>query len=758
MDPDAALADAYERFGDIDEIRAACLDAEDDHPLRLAGRVALRVGMLAVGFGAIALAFALVQSVLLQPLRFTDADRLVRFGEGWDDAEVKASTFAEWRDQSSAFDDIVAFSAGEYTLTGNDLPVSVRAMEIGDRYFDVFGVDPVLGRTFEPEEVEATPQPLLLISEALWETRFRRSTRVLGRSVALNGQPHTIVGVIPVEGQLSHVVDLWIPLALDPADASSMVYTVGRMRAGVHLDEARADIASITERLTVPDEAASITPFSPLHDLYEAPVRSTILLLLVVSGLILVLVWATVFQRSFDQSPIGRASGTATTRHTWMEAFAMTGVAAVLGGGLAVGVHRLTYVALFERWGPLFAPPGLAVVGVVLALAVATAVGLVVAQHLASWRETAQVWRRWMEHSLVVGSTAAMVVLLVVVVQQHRDVWSEPRPALGLDDQGLYVADLAVSGEMFVEGADARMRDVLDQVREVPGVEAASIGWAVPFHREERLLGHEVLLQPDSASRRIAAAIELVGTDYLNTVGVDLAEGRMADAWTPESPAREVVVSEAFAAHAWPGQPAIGQSIDIDADGLIRTVVGVVEDVHYATLEPDMPVAYIPHAEFGLGQATLVVRATEAGVSGLSSAVRYAAYRVDSEIAVGPLGSVREARAQASRSTRIRLNLLAGMAGIGLVCVLLGVVHLILGRERHRLIWNEAEEGVTWRRGLVAVGLGLGLGVAVAAVATRELAWLGGVDPLTVGIAAVGTGGLLAVASWIVAQRVLRAA
>ncbi|GAB5536081.1 MAG: ABC transporter permease [Rubricoccaceae bacterium] len=757
MDSADALADAHERFGDIDEIRMACLDAEDDHPLRLAGRVALRVGMLGVGFGAIALAFALVQSVLLQPLRFDDADRLVRFGEGWDNARVKASTFVEWRDRSSSFDDLVALDATEYTLTGRDFPLRTRAMRIGDRYFELFSVDPVLGRTFTSDEVEGTPGSVVLLSEALWESRYRRSPTILGRQIVLNGQEHTVVGVMPEQGQLSHVVDLWVPLPIDEADAQATVYTVGRLRDGISLDQARAEIDAITEHLAVPDLAASTTPFNPLQDLYATPVRSTILLLLVVSTLILILVWATVFQRAFDRSPLGRAAGAATSKQAWMEAFAMAGVAAVLGGGLAVGVHRLTYDALSERGGDLFAPPGLAVVGVVLVLAVATAVGLVAAQQMASWREAARPWRQWMEHGLVVGSTAAMVVLLVVVVQQHREVWSEPRVASGLDDQGLYVASLTLAGDLTIESANTRMEEVLGRVREVPGVETAEVGWAVPFHREERLLRHEVLLLPDS--RRMVTALELVGADYLRTIGANLVEGRNATTSTPDTPAREVVISEAFAAHAWPGGAALGKAIDIDADGIVRTVVGVVEDVPYATLRPDMPVAYIPYTEFGLGQAALVVRAPEGGTSGLKSAVRRAVYQADPSVAVEPLVAVRDARARAGRSTTTRLGLLAGMAGIGLVCVMLGVIHLIFGWERHRVLWDNADGVEVWRRGLGAVALGLALGVAVAAVATRELAWLGGgVDGVTVGVAALGTGAILVVTRWVAAMRVPRSA
>ena len=750
MDPEAALADARARFGDFDEIHSACLDAEADHPIRLAGRVVLRVGMLAVGFGAVALAFALVQSALIQPLRFPDADRLVRFGEGWGDARVQASTFQTWREQSASFEALIAFNAREHTLTRSGLPVQVRAMQIGEGYFDVFGVDPVVGRTFAPDETEATPRPVVLLSEALWERRFRRAPSVLGRSLRLDGHSYTVVGVIPEQGQLSHGVDVWTPLPLDPARPSAMVYVVGRLRDGRTLDQARAELASI--ELAVADPAVLRTSFNPLHDLYAAPLRSTILLLLAVSALILVLVWATLFRRTFDRSPLGRASGVSRPSRAWLEAFALTAAGAVLGGALATGVHRLTYDALFDRAGTLFAPPGAALLGVVGVLMAVTAVGLVAAQQMAGWREAVQPWRRWAEQGLVVGSTAALVVVLAVVVQQHRTVWAEPTPAHGWDDRGLYVADLAVSGDWVVAGSTARMNRVLDRVRGLPGVEAASIGWAVPFHSEHRLVSHPVDLLSDAPARRMTAAVDLMAEAYLETLRVALVEGREAAAAGPESPAREAMVNASFAAQAWPGETALGQRIDVGADGLIRTVVGVVEDVHYATRAPQPPVVYIPVEGFELAQGGLIVRAPDLGASGLSVAVRRAAFQADAEMAVTPLRAVGELRAEAEQATMTRLRLLAGMAGLGLVCVLLGVVPLAMDRARDRMRGRGAfPQGLG---GGVAVGIGVGAALAVAA--PRGLAWLGEVDALTVAVAAGVAGGLLMGASWIAARQALR--
>ncbi|MEO0557618.1 MAG: ABC transporter permease [Bacteroidota bacterium] len=734
-----ALADAHDRFGDIDAIREACLDAEDDHPLRLASRAALRVGMLAVGFGAIALAFALVQSVLLQPLRFQDADRLVRFGEGWDDARIQASTFAEWRDRSTSFEILTALDATEIILTGNGFPLPIQTMRIGDGFFDVFGIAPILGRTFTAEEVEAAPQPVVLLSEALWETRYRRSPTILGRSIPLDGEPHTVVGVMPGQAQLSHRVDVWTPLLLDPASSRQQVYAVGQMRSGVLLQDVREEMAALTDALAIPDAAARRAGFHPLHDLYATPIRSTVLLLLVVGGLMLVLVWASVVRGTFDRSPLGRAQPVASSRQVWNEAFAVAGSGAVLGGLLAAGAHRLTYDVMFERWGSLFAPSGGAVIAAVAGLALATAVGLVMAQRITAGHAL----RRWSERVLTVAITAATVVLLVVVVQQHRAAWSEPVPVPSLEERDLFLSVVTLPGGLPEETVQERMEGLLHQVRAVPGVASASLGWTFPI-AVERIVAQPVVLDVGASERSFAATIDLMGETYTETLGLTLLEGREAREGADAS-TLEAVVSAAFAAQAWPGQSALGRRIDIGDDGLVRTVVGVVDDLY--DIEADVPVVSVPYGDFALPRAVLFVR----GAIAADPVVRRTAFAADPDVAVQPFVAVADVRMAGNPATRTRLILLSVLALLGLATVMLTILQRGLDQMRRRGGDAPAVGRLEW----ADVGMGIVLGVGAVVVATHELVWLGDLDRATVGAVALGTGLVLTATSWLVNRQVV---
>ncbi|MDX1531558.1 MAG: ABC transporter permease, partial [Rhodothermales bacterium] len=281
MSPADAAADARARFGDVERVKAACLWAAEAHPLRVARRLLLTGLLLAVGLGAFATALSLAWAVFVRPLRFDDADRLVRTGAGWEDARVPFGVFEAWRDRSASFAALTTFNASEFTLAG--APEPVRTMFVSADYFTVFGVAPLAGRGLDPEGREE-----VLISEALWTRRFERSRAALGATLVLDGEPHTVAGVMPEAAQLSHRVDLWHRLPADWQTAEARHYVVGRLRTGVTLGDVRAEVAAL-------GGGAGIPVLYPLKRVYADPVRSTtwaalslsLLALLAVTGLTL---------------------------------------------------------------------------------------------------------------------------------------------------------------------------------------------------------------------------------------------------------------------------------------------------------------------------------------------------------------------------------------------------------------------------------------------------------------------------------------
>lgn len=730
MAPDEAEADALERFGDVERIHAACLRAEENHPLRVARRLLTVGGTLAIGFGLIALIVGLVYTTLLSPLRFDEADRLVRTGQGWDDAVVPYEDFVAWRAESTSFDRLTTFDAVDGNLTGDGPPERFRAMLIGEGYFEVLGVAPLLGRVFAPDEVEAEAKPVVLLSEALWTRRYHGDPLILGREVVLEGRPYTVVGVMPKAGQLSHRVDLWAALPTE-AGTSQRHYVAGRLRPGVTLADARGEIAAIADRREAadPEVVAHRTPFYPMHELYAGPIRPALLSLLVGAVALLLLVWSVAFRRAAARAAEDELLGDA--RSVWVESLGLAVAAALLGLALARGLREAVASSLFGRWGTLFdhQADGPVVVAVLM-LGIVTGVGMRLAPRLSA--RLHQVPRRtpWIERGLVAMAVAAAVVLLAAFGQQLR-----PTLVAGATDFG-FDKDRVIAASIYYpeHGTDpavahAAYGALLTRVRALPGVEAVSLGRAFPY-RTRQLRAYPVGLDaapgaPPRAS--VKAHFEAVAQGYFGTMGIPLLEGRP---FTQKDEAADVaLVNEAFARRHWPGERALGRRIDIALDGQIRTVIGVVGDVRYFGAGMDGPsVVYVPHVQVAALPMELVVRADlppEALTTELRAIVREAALGIPAPEAQSVTALYREA----THRERTALWLLGLMAFVALVGAVGGTVQLVADHVRVHLpdIERQRGEGVrsrtvvwqAWSPALLTVGTGVALGVGAASA----LAW-----------------------------------
>ncbi|NNF57314.1 MAG: hypothetical protein HKN04_03650 [Rhodothermaceae bacterium] len=728
MAPDEAEADAHRRFGDVGRIQAACLRAEEDHPVRVARRLLAVGGTLTIGFGLIALIVGLVYTTLLSPLRFDEADRLVRVGQGWDDAVVPHEDFAAWRAESTSFDRLTTFDAVDGNLTGEGPPERFRAMLIDDAYFEVFGVEPLLGRVFEPNEVGLQAAPLVVLSEALWARRYHRDPLILGREVILEGHPYVVIGVMPEAGQLSHRVDLWAALPYEPGRGQQH-YVAGRLRPGVTLADARAEIGAIADRMETdgPGVVAHRTPFYPMHELYAGPVRPTLLLLLVGAVALLFLVWAITFRRVAARAA---QDDLLDDPSAWAEPLGVAVVAALLGLALARGVREAVVGPLFGRWGPLFDHQADGpVVLAVLVLGIGTGIGLRWVPRLSM---RLQLPRRmpWIEPGLVAMAVAAAVLLLAAFGQQLRPSLAAGSAGFGFDEERV----LAASIYYPVRGTDpavaqAAYASLLERVGALPGVEAASVGRAFPY-RTRQFEAYPVGLDaaPGAAPRTSEPArFDAVAPGYFTTMGISLLEGR---AFSQEDEAADVaVINESFARRSWPGESALGRRIDIGLDGQIRTVVGVVGDVRYYGAGEGVPsVVYVPHVQVAVLPMELVVRTRrpEGEVTGeLQAIVREASLGIPAP----EVRSVAELHREATREQRTALWLLGLMALVALAGAIGGTVQLVADPLRvhlHGIERQQREELPTrtmlwqvWLPALRAVGIGAVLGIGLVAT----LAW-----------------------------------
>ncbi|NNF59386.1 MAG: hypothetical protein HKN04_14215 [Rhodothermaceae bacterium] len=744
-----AKADALARFGDLEQIAEACLQAEEDHPVRTAQRLATMGLMLTIGFAAFALTFALLYAALLRPIRFDEADRLVRVGEGWRDAMIPVEESLMWRTEGASFEHLTVFSASEFTLMDEQGAARVHTMMIGDAYFEVFQVEPLLGRTFAPEEVEAQAAPVVLLSESLWTNRYRRSLAILGKPMMLDGEAYTIVGVMPTAAQLLHGVDVWTPLFLAEGMERKRQYVVARLQEGVTLAEAESEAAELSAQLLIANPKAVPVPVSwhPMRALYVDPVRPTVLLLFSVGMLVLALVLAVALRRVLSRTlrihllTLGGGPG-------WLQRLEYLSVAlvsAVLGLAVAYQVRGALYDSLLGRWGTLFDQQVDGVVAlIVLLLAVGIGLGLTVMPHWLKQKvPTRQTMHFGLDRSLSAMVVAMAVLLLVAFGQTARPFLETARQPLGFDEDRVFVADLPITG------ATADVWDqypaVVEAVRTLPGVEAASLSQAFPvqtqrFDSYPLVLGSLGSTDESVLNDAGEACLEVIGTDYVETMGLAVLSGRSITASDVEGAEQVALVNATLAEQYWPGENPLGKRVDLGGNAHIRTVVGVVSDVHYYGGEVGLlPIMYVPQAQSFLSRMNLIVR-SEADSEALASAIQVTIRDVAPTMSVEPIGYASAVRHAVVRDDWTALWLLGLMAIGALLCAVAGTAQLVTDHVRERLdaIAAERTHGVragrvllhAWRPALITVSVGVVLGLIAAWGLTQGLApdLLGEVD------------------------------
>ncbi len=727
MGPATAHEDALRRFGDVDEIAEACVHAEANHPMRTVRRLLTTVLTLALGFGAVAFAFGLTYTTFLKPLRFTDADQLVRVGEGWDDALVPLDDFKTWREQSSSFEYLITFDATVYR--GTDTPFSpyVRAMLISADYFETFDVSPKLGRVFASNELEEHAANVVLISEKLWISRYNRSSSTIGMTLELDGVDREIVGVMPAEAQLTHEVDVWAPLPFD-SDQFARSYVIGRLEDGVLLENARTDIASLSE---ISSANVSSSPFYPLRDLYVRPVQSTLHFLLLAAVLVMLLIWAVTLRQAIYRANCHWEGTHASTLARPLESVGVALVAAVLGLAIAGLARLLVYESLLERWGTVFDQQmdGVVVLAV-LVLAAITAMVLYYAPRIAIESGRVPVFvQRGLERSLSVSIVAVSVVLLVAFGHQARPFFDTSRTNLGFDQDGVVMMDLSLPPE--VDNSTLYL-SIAETVNALPSVVATSYAQAFPL-LSDRLLTVQVDAKYAVDEERIPiqeSVVDFIGPDYFQTMGIPVLGGRGVIVADSAMGSNVAIVNATFAESRWPNRNPIGRQIDIGLDGHLREVVGVVGDVNYfGGTTPSVGAVYIPFAQFNRPSAALIIKTT-AQSEQLSVSVRNAVHTVLAHARVADAATVSTIR-RASRSERTNLLILGLMVLGAIVCAVAGTTQLVSASISDRL--SEIERcrasGTpshtlllrAWRPAFFAVSAGSALGLLAAYVLAKNI-------------------------------------
>ena len=768
---------------------------------------------LALGIGATTLIFSVVNGVLLEPLPYPDADRIVwTWGTR---PNIKYATFStgdfcDHRARSRSFSELVAFPSGRSSvnLTGGSTAERVRAMSVTDGFFRVFAVPPLLGRLFQPEDHEVGNNKVVVISEGFWQRHFGGDADVLDRTLILDDESHRVVGVVPEAGKYRTWAEMWTPLALTEeqkvARGSNYLYVVGKLRAGVQLEQAESELKAIAAEIdSVQGERGYSVWLESFHERSVGFVRPALLLVFLSAGVLLLIACANianlVLARAVAREKevgIRVALGADLFRLSqqfWVESLLVATLGGLAGWGLAAGGLRLLKAV---NPGNL---PRLAEVQLDMT-AIAVSAGLVFLTSLLfsippalyfARADLNQILReggrrsvgsggQGFRRAMVVGEIALSLLLLVVAGLLARSLTQLQGTDPGFDPSNLLTLQINLPSGRYAEpeSQQAFYQQVLTRVEQRPGVESAA--WVRPLPFSGSNLNCRVYIpgRPEWDADRYEP-VELVAAtpDYFQTMRIPIRAGRGFTRAEVYQSAPLGILSEGMAKDIWPGEDPVGKRVqwcgNAEGGGYEFDVVGIVGDIRQMGLgESARPTLYVPSMQFS--SMALVVRSggapgSQASPASLVSMVRNEVADLDASL---PVYAVRTMDDSLHRSTaRPRFNtLLIGLfAGLALVLALVGLygvisysvtrqiheigIRLALGAQKMDVLKLILVEGL--KMTLVGIGLGLVGSYLVGSYLSSLLFGISATDPVTLLTVPVLLVVVTLVASYMPARRAM---
>jgi len=806
MTPEDASSAARREFGGVEQIKETYRDARGIpfvesliQDLRYAARVlrkspgftTVAVLTLALGIGANTAIFSVVNSVVLKPLPYAAPERLARLysefpgfpGGGLHKFWISPPEFLDLRRETTSWESLDAWTGATANLAGGAEPVRVTECILSGGLLPTLGVQPALGRFLTPQDDTKAANPATVIAHGLWLRAFGGDPRIVGRDVRVNGQPFTVVGVMPPEFQFPpgeiDAPDVWIPLRLDPARPGDRSHhglsLIGRLKNGISLGRAREELNRLVSRwaAAAPPRTHAFHPKDhpvlafPFHDEVVGAVRPAMLTMLAAVGFVLLIACVNVAnlllaraearQREIAVRVAIGAGARRLLRQFLVEGLLLSLSGAVCGLGLAFGGLRLI-LAASRNSIPRAAEIGvdLRVLGFTLGIALLASVffGLAPLVHLlsanvhdslkaAGSRLTASVPAHRVRQAMVAAQLALALVLLIGTGLMLRAFWKLQAVQVGFQPSRLLTAQIRLPGSVYPPNSRISLLSRLQQrLATLPGVVSATIVGGLPPLRPVDANDTEIegfVPRPGGPIQNVDY-YQVAGERYFETMGIALIEGRFFDPRDGEGAPATVIVNQTMARTFWPGQSAIGRRINPDK---WRTIVGVVGDVKNAGLDkPAGTELYLPYRQAGdsLGGACVVVRAARDPLS-LVPALRAQVAALDSSLPIASVQTMEDVLLAAQSRPRFLTLLLTLFSTVALALAAVG----IYGVMSYSVAQRTSEFGIRVAMGAqrtqilgMVIGQGLRLGLigslagAVGAFAlTRFLrGLLFGIDPL----------------------------
>ncbi|HEX8140381.1 MAG TPA: ABC transporter permease [Pyrinomonadaceae bacterium] len=755
---------------------------------------------LALGIGANTAIFSVVNAVVLRPLPFAGPERLVMVWEtmpGNDRRSVAPGNFTDWQRQAQSFEQLAGYSSAALNLTGDGEPERVTGAAVTANIFKTLGVEAARGRTFTADDAEREGGRVVVLSDGLWQRRYGSDPNVVGRSLSLDDKTYTVVGVMPAGFRFPIQSELWIPgsrgSAVSPSLAAQFpesnlsterdihIYSViGRLKPGVTLGQAQAEVATIAERLArdYPETNRGLgVNVIPLHEQIVGGVQSILFILLGAVAFVLAvactnvanLLLAHAAQRERELA-IRIALGAGRWRLI-RQMLTESLLLSLTGGavGLLIAMWGVDlFVALSPGDIPRLNEVGVdgRLLGFTLFISLATGLGFGLLPALqatrldpqhslkeGSTKATEGRRRRRVRNLLVVAEIALAQVLLIgaglLVISFARLQSVEP----GFHPSHLLTARLSLSVTKYKESAKKIVfyNQLLERMRAIPGVERVGLVMNLPLSGSNMNRGFVVEGRPEpKPDENVTVDYQVISPGYFETMQIPLVRGRAFTERDAEDGPRVCVINETMARKYFPGEDPVGRRIafgDTSKEESWRTIVGIAGDVRHARMEePPFPGAYTPYAQDreSWSRMSLVIRST-GDPSALAAAVRREVMAIDPAQPISNIQTMEQVMAASVTRPRFTMLLLGLLASVALALAVVGIYGLMsysITERTHELgirmaLGAQASDvlRLVLGQGLRLILIGIALGLAGAFALTRLMASLlygvSTIDPVT---------------------------
>jgi putative ABC transport system permease protein len=733
----------------------------------------IAIATLALGIGGITAMFSAFDTILIRPLPYADADRLVMV---WDDLTRKGSKsfpapaeWLAWRRDNTVFTDIALTQPAAATLSGDDEPEQVPARKTSANLWGVLGVHPLIGRVFTEDEDEKGVR-VVVISHGLWQRRYGASPDVLGRKIMVNDEPYEVIGVMPPEFSFMPARDIamWMPSSFPAWMRKNFSWhdaeVVARLEPGVALEQARASMAALSRQLTAKDfRGPHSVIVTPVREELAGKMHTALVLLLCAAAALLLIACVNLANLLMSRGAVrGRevavrvALGAGRGRlvaQFLTESLMLAGFGAVAGLALAVPAMRFLETLVPETMGAVRLTLDWRVLGFSGGVAIAAVLTFGLAPALRGSRRAPQDALRqcgrgpagprshWFQHSLIVIETALAVslltsgALLVHTFQQLRNT------DLGIRRERLLTFETPLFRYKEFDKRVAFVNAQLEAIRAIPGVVNAGATSQIPLKINDPQATFYLLAgqSKDSIPGQVAL-MRVVTRDYFPTIGAVLREGRFFEMSDQRSDLPLAIVNETFANRSFPGRSAIGERFQygqLNEKGYWYTIVGVVKEIREVGIEEELrPAVYrlLEHAgQVGSEPRGIVVR-TSVEPESIVPAIRQAIWSVDKNQPIARVQTIEDIVSRQLATSSQSGGLMSAFALLALFLASFGLYGVLsyAVTQRTNEIGVRMALGATsndillsfGRRGIALTLAGLAIGLVLAAIAARLMTTL----------------------------------